>query len=122
MERIRWVPNQDTCTEIRRKVHRSRLDRGILSGHDGPVVSIEVELDIITEFLLEEFGDLTANTFRKWVVSESLPDVNSWDYPGEWVTPYIHELSDHFVRDGRNFLFSTSGSFTMAIHKYLLTE
>ncbi len=122
MDHIRWVPNQDTCSEIRRKVHKSRLERGILSGAEGPVASPSGELQIVCEFLREEFGELTSSGYVSSVVAENLPDVKSWDYPGEWVTPFYSELADHFVRDGRGFLFSTSGSFTLAIHKKFLVQ
>ncbi len=122
MDNIRWVPNQDTCSEIRGKVHKSRLERGILSGAGGPVTSFEGELEIVAEFLREEFGELTSTGYRAAVVHENLPDVKSWDYPGEWVTPFYPELADRFVRDGRGYLFSTSGSFTLAIHRIFLAQ
>jgi len=122
MNGIRWIPSQDTCSEIRRKVHRSRLDRGILSGAGGPVASLPNELVLVAEFLDEEFGAPTATGYRDFVVAESLPDVKSWDYPGQWVTPFLDELADHFSRDMRGFLFSKSGSFTVAIHRCTLPE
>jgi hypothetical protein len=122
MHSIRWVPSQDTCSEIRRKVHRSRLDRGILSGAGGPVVALGSEFEIVAEFLLEEFGALTATGYRESVDPEHLPDVKSWLYPGEWITPFFAELTDHFVRDMRGFLFSSSGSFTLTLYKNSLGE
>lgn len=122
MDGILWVPNQDTCSEIRRKVHRSRIDRGILSGAGGKVVSVTSEYEIVAEFLLDEFGDLTANAYRAGVTPDAMPDVMSWAYPGEWTTPYYEDLADYFVRNMRGFLFSKSGSFTMAVHKCTLSE
>lgn len=116
------MPSQDTCSEIRRKVHRSRLDRGILSGAGGPVVALDRELELVADFLLQEFGELTVAGYRASIDVEALPDVKSWDYPGRWTTPLFEELAGHFVRGPRGFLFSTSGSFTLTLHKYSLSE
>ena len=115
MDGIRWVPSQDTGSELRRKVHRSRRDRGILSGAGGPVIALDRELEIIAEFLLEEFGALTATGYREAVSPEDLPELTSWHYPGEWVTPLFDDLTGHLVRDGRGFLFSNSGAYTIRL-------
>lgn len=122
MDGVQWVPSQDTCSEIRREVYRSRIDRGILSGTGGRLVSLTSELGIVTEFLAEEFGELTANAYRLGVTPDGLPDVMNWAYPGAWTTVYFDELEEVFAHNLRGFLFSRSGSFTLAVHKITLWE
>lgn len=85
-------------------------------------MALDSEFNLVADFLLQEFGELTVAGYRSSIEVGNLPDVKSWDYPGQWVTPLFEELTGHFVRGSRGYLFSTSGLFTLTLDKCSLSE
>ena len=85
-------------------------------------MALDSEHELVAEFLLQEFGELTAGGYRSSTDVRSLPDVKSWDYPGSWTTRLFEELVGHFAGGPRGFLFSTSGLFTLTLDKCSLNE
>lgn len=118
---VRWTLSQDACAELRRRVHQQRIDRG----DAGTIVRPDLlgaEHAVIVEFLREEFGDWVAEGHEDCVAPDRLPDVRSWQYPGEWTTPELGQLSQSFGESAQAFLFSNSGSYNIVVEKLLLVE
>jgi hypothetical protein len=122
MVQIHWTLAQDACTEIRRQVYRQRVDRGISSGPLLPPEILTTEHTMVVEFLQDEFGDVVAQGHREFVAPETLPDVRSWQYPGPWATPFFENLAENFGEREQAYMFSNSGSFTIAMRKLLSSK
>jgi hypothetical protein len=119
MVQIHWTLAQDACTEIRRQVYRQRVDLGVASGASLAPEILTAEHTMVVEFLQDEFGGVVAQGHREFVAPETLPDVRSWQYPGPWATPFFEDLADNFGEREQAYVFSNSGSFTIAIRKFL---
>lgn len=122
MVQIHWTLAQDACTEIRRQIYRQRVDRGLATEASLPQEIVAAEHTMVVDFLQDEFGEVVAQGHREFVVPEALPDVRSWHYPGPWSTPFFEDLSGNFGEREQAYIFSNSGSFTIAVRKFLSSE
>jgi hypothetical protein len=122
MVQIHWTLAQDACTEIRRQIYRQRVDRGLASEPSLPPEIVAAEHTMVVEFLQDEFGEVVAQGHREFVAPETLPDVRSWQYPGPWATPFFEDLAGNFGEREQAYIFSNSGSFTIAVRKFLSSE
>jgi hypothetical protein len=117
MDHVRWGLNSEASHEVRRQVHRQRIDRRITAESHTLSEIQTIEHTIIVNFLQDEFGELVASTHQKYVDCTTLPDVRSWSYPGEWTSPFIEDLAEVFGDRPVGHLFSNSGLFTIALSR-----
>lgn len=117
MDRVQWGLNAEASHEIRRQVHRQRIDRKITAESHSLIEIQAIEHTIILNFLREEFGDLVAVAHEQNVDHTTLPDVRSWSYPGDWISPYVEELAPVFGDRPVGYVFSNSGVFTIALSR-----
>lgn len=122
MVQIHWTLAQDACSEIRRQVYKQRVERGVVAGSFAPSEVLVAEHTMVVDFLQDEFGEVVASGHREFVVPETLPDVRSWQYPGDWATPFFEDLAENFGERDHGFVFSNSGSFTIAVRKLLSSK
>lgn len=96
-----------------------RSEHGLLARWLGGSRPLGAEQGVIVEFLREESGDWVAHGHRDCGAPDRLPDVRSWQYPGEWTTPVFEQLTEAFGERHQALLFSNSGSYNIGVEKVL---
>jgi hypothetical protein len=115
MSQLQCLPSHDLLSEIRRRVHNSRKDTSLPLFGDATADLIAHDCRIITAVLAEDFEAFVVELFEKRMQVAPWPDIRSWDFPGDWIsplTPAAHELleEDDFVH-----AYSKSGNYTIKI-------
>jgi hypothetical protein len=115
MDRLQCLPSQDLLSELRRRVHNSRKDTSLPLIGDAPEELIAHDCRVMAALLAEDFEALIVELFESRTQVDPWPDIRSWDFPGEWISPITPSAQELLETDDFAFAYSKSGDYTIKI-------
>ena len=115
MSHLQCLPSHDLLSEIRRRVHNSRKDLSLPIHGDATEDLIEHDCRIITALLVEDFEALIVELFEVRMQVAPWPDIRSWDFPGDWISPLTPRAQELLEADDFAYAYSKSGDYTIKI-------
>jgi hypothetical protein len=115
VSQIQCLPSLDLLSELRRRVHNSRKDTSLPLIGDATADLIAHDCRIITAVLAEDFEAFVVELFELRMQVEPWPDIRSWDFPGDWISPLTPAAQELLEEDEFVHAYSKSGNYTIKI-------
>lgn len=115
MDHLQCLPSHDLLSEIRRRVYNSRKDLDLPIFGDATESLIFHDCKVIASLLAEDFEEHILELFEVRRSVNPWPQIQSWDFPGDWISPITNRAEELLSTDDFAYAYSKSGDYTIKI-------